>query len=202
MRTSSVNPRLLLALLEYRSGWLTNKTPNADQQAYPLGYRNAGYQGLYLQLGRTANRLNDGYYGWKSRGARTVRGYRENQFHGRRVAYARNELRLGRSARDGFYAFVDGSARHGSAPPADLRKRAHQRMRRIDFVVPVCADEEEGAILESGHQQGDELQGGRVEPLHRLLAPPRQQSCADGTVLRLSHRTAFWCDAPDRCAGL
>ncbi len=69
----SVNPRLLLALLEYRSGWLSNKTPNADQQAYPLGYRNAGYQGLYLQLGRTANRLNDGYYGWKGRGARTVR---------------------------------------------------------------------------------------------------------------------------------
>jgi len=69
----SVNPRLLLALLEYRSGWLTNKTPNADEQAYPLGYRNMGYQGLYLQLGRTANRLNDGYYGWKSRGARTVR---------------------------------------------------------------------------------------------------------------------------------
>jgi len=34
-------------------------------------------------------------------GARTVRGYRENQFHGRRVAYARNELRLGRSPRDG-----------------------------------------------------------------------------------------------------
>jgi LasA protease len=69
----SVNPRLLLALLEYRGGWLTNQAPNANQQAYPLGYRNAGYQGLYLQLGRTANRLNDGYYGWKSRGARTVR---------------------------------------------------------------------------------------------------------------------------------
>jgi murein DD-endopeptidase MepM/ murein hydrolase activator NlpD len=69
----SVNPRLLLALLEYRGQWLSNKTPNADRQAYPLGYRNMGYQGLYLQLGRAANRLNDGYYGWKSRGARTVR---------------------------------------------------------------------------------------------------------------------------------
>lgn len=69
----SVNPRLLLALLEYRGGWLSNKTPNADQQAYPLGYRNAGFQGLYLQLARTANRLNDGYYGWKGRGERTVR---------------------------------------------------------------------------------------------------------------------------------
>ena len=69
----SVNPRLLLALLEYRGEWLSNPTPDADAQAYPLGFRYAGYQGLYLQLARTANRLNDGYYGWKSRGARTVR---------------------------------------------------------------------------------------------------------------------------------
>jgi LysM repeat protein len=69
----SVNPRLLLALLEYRSQWLSNPTPDADKQAYPLGFRDAGYQGLYLQLGRAANRLNDGYYGWKGRGARTVR---------------------------------------------------------------------------------------------------------------------------------
>ncbi len=41
-------------------------------------------------------------------GARTVRGYRENQFHGTRVAYARNELRLGRTPREGFYVFADG----------------------------------------------------------------------------------------------
>jgi hypothetical protein len=51
-------------------------------------------------------------------GARTVRGYRENQFHGRRVAYARNELRLGRSSREGFYAFVDGGyVRQETAQP-------------------------------------------------------------------------------------
>ncbi len=40
-------------------------------------------------------------------GARTVRGYRENQFHGRRVAFARNELRLGRTPREGLYVFGD-----------------------------------------------------------------------------------------------
>lgn len=40
-------------------------------------------------------------------GARTVRGYREDQFHGRRAAFARNELRLGRTPREGFYAFAD-----------------------------------------------------------------------------------------------
>lgn len=40
-------------------------------------------------------------------GARTVRGYRENQFHGQRIAYGRNELRLGRTPREGFYCFAD-----------------------------------------------------------------------------------------------
>jgi sugar lactone lactonase YvrE len=40
-------------------------------------------------------------------GARTVRGYREDQFHGRRIAYARNELRIGRTPREGFYGFAD-----------------------------------------------------------------------------------------------
>jgi outer membrane protein assembly factor BamA len=40
-------------------------------------------------------------------GAGTVRGYRENQFHGRRAAYARNELRLGKSRRENGYLFVD-----------------------------------------------------------------------------------------------
>ena len=40
-------------------------------------------------------------------GAGTVRGYRENQFHGRRSAYARSELRLGKSRRENGYLFVD-----------------------------------------------------------------------------------------------
>ncbi len=41
-------------------------------------------------------------------GARTVRGYRENQFHGRRVGHLRNELRLGHTPREGLYIFADG----------------------------------------------------------------------------------------------
>lgn len=58
----------------------------------------------WLQSDETSVPLSEQFY---IGGARTVRGYRENQFHGRRIAYARNELRLGRSPRDGFYAFVD-----------------------------------------------------------------------------------------------
>lgn len=69
----SVNPRLLLAVLEYRGGWLSNPTPTAEAQAYAVGFRQAGYQSLYQQLSYAANHLNDGYYGWKYRAQQTVR---------------------------------------------------------------------------------------------------------------------------------
>jgi outer membrane protein assembly factor BamA len=40
-------------------------------------------------------------------GARTLRGYRENQFHGPRVATTRTELRVGSTADENLFLFVD-----------------------------------------------------------------------------------------------
>jgi hypothetical protein len=57
----SVNPRLLLAVLEYRAGWVTQSTVVDD--GYPLGYRQPNYDGLYFQLSWAANQLNWGFYG-------------------------------------------------------------------------------------------------------------------------------------------
>lgn len=63
-RNYSVNPRILLALLEYRSGWLTNPTPaNVD---YPLGNYDYFRTGLYRQLAWAADNLNRGYYLWRA----------------------------------------------------------------------------------------------------------------------------------------
>jgi len=62
----SVNPRLLLAVIEYQSGWLTSKI-NQDNP-YPLDYREFGYEGLYWQLAWAADELNRGYYLWKVKG--------------------------------------------------------------------------------------------------------------------------------------
>lgn len=59
----SVNPRLLLALLEYQSGWVTNPTPYLVD--YPLGLDDPWHEGLYLQLTWTADTLNRGFYLWK-----------------------------------------------------------------------------------------------------------------------------------------
>ncbi len=60
----SISPRLLLALLEYKAGALTQ--PQPSEQKYILGYRQPYYETLYLQLVWAANSLNNGYYGWRA----------------------------------------------------------------------------------------------------------------------------------------
>ena len=61
----SVNPRLLLALLEYRAGWVTSRQIEEFRRDYPMGYAQPPYKGLYMQLAWTAKQLNRGYYAWK-----------------------------------------------------------------------------------------------------------------------------------------
>ncbi|MEM6284671.1 MAG: LysM peptidoglycan-binding domain-containing protein [Chloroflexota bacterium] len=68
----SVDPRLLLALLEYRSGWLTNPSPAEDMIRYPMGEVDEAREGLYRQLTWTADRLNRGYYGWRYRNLKII----------------------------------------------------------------------------------------------------------------------------------
>lgn len=62
----SVNPRLLLALIEYQAGWLSGR--EGQTNSYPLDYREFGYEGLYFQLAWAADELNRGYYLWKVKG--------------------------------------------------------------------------------------------------------------------------------------
>jgi LasA protease len=69
----SVGPRVLLALLELRAGWVTQPQPAADTLVYPLGHVQAYHEGLFQQLSWAAVRLNQGYYGWKRGDRATVR---------------------------------------------------------------------------------------------------------------------------------
>lgn len=75
----SVNPRLLLAILEYRVGWVTQETAVATE--LPLT-NNPNLAGLYLQLGWAANQLNLGFYGRSEGNILTLR-----LNDGTRVAY-------------------------------------------------------------------------------------------------------------------
>ncbi len=64
----SVNPRLLLAILEHRAGWVTRAHPDATTLDWPLGVRDGRPAGLYRQLTWAANALNRGYYLWRAGG--------------------------------------------------------------------------------------------------------------------------------------
>ena len=62
----SVSPQLLMALLEYQVGGVTQPEAPLDAGQYVLGYRDLKYRGLYLQLVWAANTLNNNYYTWRS----------------------------------------------------------------------------------------------------------------------------------------
>ena len=63
---NSINPRLLLALLEYESGWVNGQPQNLASNDYPLGYIDLNYIGLFRQLMLAAEDISVGYYGWRS----------------------------------------------------------------------------------------------------------------------------------------
>jgi murein DD-endopeptidase MepM/ murein hydrolase activator NlpD len=62
---NSINPRLLLALLEYQSGWVFGQPSNPMQEDYPMGKVDLSNKGLYSQLVWAVNQLSIGYYGWR-----------------------------------------------------------------------------------------------------------------------------------------
>lgn len=61
----SVNPKLLLTVLEYQSEWVTKNNPDLDTLDYPMRVFDNWRKGLYLQLNYAANLLNEGYYLWE-----------------------------------------------------------------------------------------------------------------------------------------
>jgi murein DD-endopeptidase MepM/ murein hydrolase activator NlpD len=66
--THSVNPRLLLALIEYQTGWLTQPQAKLENLSFPMGFQDPDRSGLYKQLTWTATNLNMGFYLWRVNG--------------------------------------------------------------------------------------------------------------------------------------
>lgn len=62
----SVSPRLLLALLEYQAGALSQPVLDESKTTYPLGHESYRNPGVYLQLVWAANQLNNGFYLWRN----------------------------------------------------------------------------------------------------------------------------------------
>jgi hypothetical protein len=63
---TSVNPRLLLAFLELRSGWVRGQPAPDSDLSHPIGFYVDNYTGLYLELALTAKQINIAYYSWRA----------------------------------------------------------------------------------------------------------------------------------------
>lgn len=62
----SINPRILLSMLELNSKWVTGQPENSEQKLFPFHYLNASKSGLYKQTVWAIEKLTAGYYGWRA----------------------------------------------------------------------------------------------------------------------------------------
>lgn len=70
---TSTNPRLLLAVVEYRSGWVRGGLSSGQDTRHPLQLYVPNYTGLYAELSVIGKLLNIGYYGWRSGDSTEIR---------------------------------------------------------------------------------------------------------------------------------
>ena len=62
----SIDPRLLLALMEVESGWVRGTPQTKEAIWYPFGYNRSDRDGIYQQTGWAIRHLSEGYYGWRA----------------------------------------------------------------------------------------------------------------------------------------
>jgi len=63
---NSINPRLLIALLEYQSGCVFGQVDNPDEFDTAMGAAQAIRLDMYGQLVWAVHELSEGYYGWRT----------------------------------------------------------------------------------------------------------------------------------------
>jgi murein DD-endopeptidase MepM/ murein hydrolase activator NlpD len=63
---NSINPRLLLAVLEYESHWVRGQPIDDLHLDFPLGFQDSRYKNLFMQMVWAVNQISTAYYGWRS----------------------------------------------------------------------------------------------------------------------------------------
>lgn len=63
---NSINPRLLLSVLDFEGKWVTGKPQDYRHTQYPMGFEKEFEKGIFRQMVLAVNQLYIGYYGWRS----------------------------------------------------------------------------------------------------------------------------------------
>ena len=152
---NSVNPRLLLTLIEIRSAWVYGSPENADANEYPIGFRIPGRTGLYQELTVAATHLNRGYYGWR---AGTL--LETTSTDGGTVRW-NPTLNAGSVGLLHLFALLSGSDRWMGAMvgpqgfPARYQTMFGDAWSRVEVAGPVLTPELEQPLLELPFQPGE-----------------------------------------------
>jgi murein DD-endopeptidase MepM/ murein hydrolase activator NlpD len=63
---NSINPRLILALLDFESRWVRGQPIDNFHKDYPMGFNDYHYKGMSVQMVWAINNLSIGYYSWRA----------------------------------------------------------------------------------------------------------------------------------------
>ena len=63
---NSINPRLLLSILDYEGNWVTGSPQDYKHTQYPMGFEDQFQKGVFRQMVLAVNQLYIGYYGWRA----------------------------------------------------------------------------------------------------------------------------------------
>ncbi|GAB4496756.1 MAG: hypothetical protein OHK003_02970 [Anaerolineales bacterium] len=63
---NSVNPRLLLALLEYEARWVRGQPIDLLHTDFPMGFNDYRFKGMSVQMTWAINNMSIAYYGWRA----------------------------------------------------------------------------------------------------------------------------------------
>jgi hypothetical protein len=65
-RENSINPRILLGVLDYESNWVSGEPKDKFHIQYQMGHEERYKAGIFRQLTWATNQLFMGYYGWRA----------------------------------------------------------------------------------------------------------------------------------------
>jgi len=63
---NSINPRLLLAILEYEARWVRGQPIDLLHTEFPMGFNDYHYKGMSIQMTWAINTMSIAYYGWRA----------------------------------------------------------------------------------------------------------------------------------------
>jgi len=63
---NSINPRLILGLLEFESRWVRGQPVDILHTDFPMGFNDYRFKGMYVQLVWAINTMSIAYYGWRA----------------------------------------------------------------------------------------------------------------------------------------